>query len=78
MCIKDKFISRIERVKQMKIKQGYEAIKKSIWLYPVFYSVLALLLAAVVVLLDNGYLFDMRPYLPERIFSTRSRELSGG
>ena len=72
MCIKDKFISRIERVKQMKIKQGYEAIKKSIWLYPVFYSVLALLLAAVVVLLDNGYLFDMRPYLPELLLTSAS------
>ncbi|SEL26465.1 Uncharacterized membrane protein [Carnobacterium iners] len=56
----------------MKIKQGYETIKKSIWLYPVVYSVLALLLAAIVVLLDNGYLFDMRPYLPDLLLTSAS------
>ncbi|WP_034551896.1 DUF2254 domain-containing protein [Carnobacterium funditum] len=56
----------------MKIKQGIENIKKSIWLYPVAYSILALLLASVVILLDNGYLFDMRPYLPEFLLTSAS------
>lgn len=56
----------------MRIKQGYEKIKKSIWLYPVAYSILALMLAAVVVLLDNGYLFDMRPYLPSFLLTSGS------
>ena len=56
----------------MKLKQWFETIKKSIWVYPVLYSFLATLLAAVVVLLDNGYLFDLRPYLPELFLTSGS------
>jgi uncharacterized membrane protein len=56
----------------MKLKQAYEKIKKSIWVYPVAYSILALILATVVILLDNGYLFDLRPYLPRFLLTSGS------
>ena len=56
----------------MKLKQAYEKIKKSIWVYPVAYSVIALVLATVVILLDNGYLFDLRPYLPSFLLTSGS------
>ena len=56
----------------MKLKQAYEKIKKSIWVYPVAYSVIALILATVVILLDNGYLFDLRPYLPGFLLTSGS------
>ena len=46
-----------------------EKVRRSIWVYPVLYSFLALMLAVIVILLDSKYLVDLTPYIPD-IFLT--------
>lgn len=48
----------------MRIRNLYEKFKKSIWLYPVFYSLFAVFLALGVILLDGKVYIDATPYIP--------------
>jgi uncharacterized membrane protein len=42
-----------------------DRVKTSIWLYPVVYSIIAIILALSVIIIDGEFLFDFKSYIPE-------------
>lgn len=51
-------------------KKLYYKIKRSIWLYPVIYSFMAIVMAFLVILIDSKLVFDFNPYLPSILLTT--------
>lgn len=45
-------------------------IKTSIWLYPVMYSVLSLIAAVFIIVIDSRVLFNAQDYLPSALFTS--------
>lgn len=60
----------------MKVAQWIEKIKTSIWIYPVFYSLIAVVLAVGVSVIDNGYIGNIGPYFPSFLLTSTSRAKS--
>ncbi|HSR03396.1 MAG TPA: DUF2254 domain-containing protein, partial [Proteiniclasticum sp.] len=53
----------------MNLKRVIYKIKRSIWLYPVIYTLFAVLLASTVIVVDSRIFFDISEYIP-RILTT--------
>ena len=53
----------------MNLKRVIYKIKRSIWLYPVIYTLFAVLLASAVIVVDSRIFFDISGYIP-RILTT--------
>ena len=53
----------------MNLKRVVYKIKRSIWLYPVIYTLFAILLASAVIVVDSRIFFDISEYIP-RILTT--------
>ncbi|MBO1265856.1 DUF2254 domain-containing protein [Proteiniclasticum sp. SCR006] len=53
----------------MNLKRILYNIRRSIWLYPVLYTLLAIVLASIVIIVDSRIFFDISPYIP-RILTT--------
>ncbi len=51
-------------------KKLYYKISQSIWLYPVLYSLVAIFMASLVILIDSKSVFDFNPYLPSILLTT--------
>lgn len=49
----------------MALRRYLVRLKESIWLYPVVYSSIAVILALSVIIIDGQYLFDFKSYIPE-------------
>jgi uncharacterized membrane protein len=57
----------------MLFKKLLDRIKRSIWLYPVLYSLGAIVLAVVVIFLDTDYFFDLAKIIPS-LFLTSTEQ----
>lgn len=53
----------------MKIKKLLYRMKRSIWIYPVMYTVFAVFLAVAVIIIDARIFFNLSPYIPS-LFTT--------
>lgn len=53
----------------MNLKRVIYKIKRSIWLYPVIYTLFAVLLASAVIVVDSRIFFDISEYIP-RVLTT--------
>lgn len=51
-------------------KKLYYDIRRSIWIYPVIYSLVAILMAITVILVDSKLILDFNPYLPSIMLTT--------
>src|SRR5690554_1880240 len=53
----------------MNLKRILYNIRRSIWLYPVIYTLFAIVLASIVIIVDSRIFFDISSYIP-RILTT--------
>lgn len=51
-------------------KKVFYKIKRSIWIYPVLYSMVAIIMAILVILVDSKLIIDFNPYLPSILLTT--------
>ncbi|HSP48259.1 MAG TPA: DUF2254 domain-containing protein [Clostridiaceae bacterium] len=49
----------------MTLRRYLDRVKNSIWLYPTVYSIIAIILALSVIIIDGEFLFDFKSYIPE-------------
>lgn len=49
----------------MALRRYLDRVKNSIWLYPTVYSIIAIILAFSVIIIDGEYLFDFKSYIPD-------------